>query len=135
MDPVTLIVMALATGAAIGLKDTASAAIKDAYAGLKTMAAKRLASRPDGALVLARHEEAPKTWAPPLSAELTMAGADNDPDLIAAAQTLMRLADEHGFRSGKYNVDLRGSQGVQIGDGNSQYNTFIPLRGASGSER
>ena len=35
MVPVTPIVAALAAGAALGLKDTASVAMKDAYAGLK----------------------------------------------------------------------------------------------------
>lgn len=62
MDPVTLIVTALAAGAALGLKDTASGVVKDAYASLKTLAKKRLADRRDGELVLARHEEAPEMW-------------------------------------------------------------------------
>jgi hypothetical protein len=35
MDPVSFIVAALAAGAAAGLKDTAAAAVKDAYAGVK----------------------------------------------------------------------------------------------------
>jgi hypothetical protein len=35
MDPVTLIVAALAAGAAAGLKPTAEQAVKDAYAGVK----------------------------------------------------------------------------------------------------
>ena len=51
MDPITLIVTALAAGAALGLKDTASSAIKDAYQGLKTLVKKRLASQADGELV------------------------------------------------------------------------------------
>jgi hypothetical protein len=74
MDPVTLIVTARATGAALGLKDTASGAIKDAYGGLKALVTRQLAGRSDGALVLARHEEAPQAWEGPLVAELTIAG-------------------------------------------------------------
>jgi len=35
MDPITLIVSALVAGAAVGTKDTASEAIKDAYHSLK----------------------------------------------------------------------------------------------------
>ena len=42
MDPITLIVTALAAGAALGITDTASSAIKDAYAGLKALVKKRL---------------------------------------------------------------------------------------------
>jgi hypothetical protein len=124
MDPITLIVTALAAGAALGLKDTASSAVKDAYAGLKVLVRKRLAGRPDAEVVLARHEKAPETWQAPLVAELGEAGADRDRDLVAAAQALMSLVDEAGVRAGKYTVDVRGAQGVQIGDRNRQDNVF-----------
>lgn len=43
MDPVSMIVMALATGAAAALKPTAEAAIKDAYAGIKTLIQRKYA--------------------------------------------------------------------------------------------
>jgi hypothetical protein len=46
MDPITLIVTALAAGAALGVTDTASAMVKDAYAGLKALVRKRLGGRP-----------------------------------------------------------------------------------------
>jgi hypothetical protein len=124
MDPVTLIVTALAAGAALGLKDAASTAIKDAYGALKAMAQRRLAGRPDGELALDRHEQAPDTWRAPLQAELTAAGADSDGELAAAAKALMELADPAGSRAGKYRVDVRGSQGVQVGDYNKQKNVF-----------
>jgi hypothetical protein len=124
MDPVTLIVTALAAGAVLGLRDTASAAVKDAYASLKSLVSRRLGGRQDGDLVLARHAESPETWEGPLAAELTAAGAGSDRDLIAAAQALMRLADEAGYKSRKYDVDARGSQGVQVGDHNTQHNAF-----------
>jgi hypothetical protein len=51
MDPITLIVAALAAGAALGIKDTASSAVQDAYASLKAHAKKRLAGRPDAEMV------------------------------------------------------------------------------------
>lgn len=124
MDPITLIVTALVAGAAMGMRDTASSAVKDAYSGLKALVRKRLAGRPDGELVLARHEEAPETWRAPLMEELNQAGTDHDADLIAAAEALMRLVDEAGGRAGKYSVDIRGAQGVQIGDRNQQRNVF-----------
>jgi hypothetical protein len=124
MDPITLIVTALAAGAALGMRDTASSAVKDAYTGLKALVRKRLGGRPDGELVLARHEQAPKTWRAPLMEELNQAGADNDSSLVAAAEALMRLVDDAGARAGKYTVDLRGASGVQIGDRNTQHNVF-----------
>lgn len=124
MDEITLIVTALAAGAALGIRDAASSAVKDAYAGLKALVRKRLSGRPDGELVLARHEEAPETWRAPLTAELDKAGASDDPGLVSAAETLMCLIDEAGARTGKYAVDARGAQGLQIGGRNTQNNVF-----------
>ncbi len=130
MDPVTLIVTALAVGAALGLEDSASAAVKDAYSTLKALVRRRFGGRPDAELVLARHESAPGTWQAPLRAELAEAGADSDPDLVTAARSLMRLIDSVGTQAGKYTVDMRGVQGVQIGDHNKQDNVFNAPRAA-----
>jgi hypothetical protein len=124
MDPITLIVTALATGAVSGITESASSAVKDAYTGLKALVRKRLAGRPDAELVLARHEQAPETWQAPLAAVLVDAGADRDADLVAAAQALLRLADAVGAGAGKYAVDVRGAQGVQVGDQGRQDNVF-----------
>jgi hypothetical protein len=41
VDPVTLVVTAVALGASVGVTETASAAIKDAYAGLKRLLSHR----------------------------------------------------------------------------------------------
>jgi len=60
MDPITLIVTALAAGAALGVQGAASAMVKDAYAGLKALVKKRLGDRPGAELVLAKHERAPR---------------------------------------------------------------------------
>jgi hypothetical protein len=82
--------------------------------------------------VLAEHEAAPHTWETPLAAELTAAGAAGDVDLLTAAQALLSLVDEAGSRSGKYVVTVRDSQGVQVGDRNTQTNTFEAGPGARG---
>ena len=124
MDPITLIVTALAAGAALGAQDTVSTMVKDAYVGLKALVKKRLGGGPSAELVLAKHEQAPETWQVPLMAELAEAGADGDRDLIAAAQVLLDLVSQAEGRTGKYTVDARGAQGVQVGDHNRQDNTF-----------
>jgi hypothetical protein len=124
MDPITLIVTALAAGAASGMTESASSAVKDAYANLKALVRKRLAGRTDAELVLARHEQAPQTWRAPLATVLGDAGAERDTDLLAAAQVLLRLLDAAGARAGKYTVDICGAQGVQVGDRNRQHNVF-----------
>jgi hypothetical protein len=130
MDPITLIVTALAAGAALGVQDTASAMVKDAYASLKALARKRLGGDPGAELVLSRHEQGPEVWQAPLMAELARAGAAGDGDLIAAAKALLDMAGEAGA-AGKYTVDARGALGVQVGDRNRQDNVFkVPADGA-----
>ncbi|MGO8896088.1 MAG: hypothetical protein ACLP8X_29815 [Streptosporangiaceae bacterium] len=128
MDPVTLIVTALAAGAASALQEGASSAVKDAYTRVTALVKRRFASRPKAELVLAEHQAAPQTWEAPLAAELSAVGADGDADLVAAAQALMTLVDEAGSRAGKYAVTVQDSQGVQVGDRNMQTNTFGPRR-------
>jgi hypothetical protein len=124
MDPITLIVTALAAGAALGAQDTVSAMVKDAYAGLKALVKKRLGGGAGADLVLAKHEQAPETWQAPLMAELAETGVDGDRDLIAAAQALLDLVGGVVGPTGKYTVDAGGAQGVQIGDHNRQDNVF-----------
>jgi hypothetical protein len=135
MDPVTLIVTALAAGAALGITESASSAVKDGYAGLKALVRDRLGGGPGAELALARHEQAPETWRAPLMAELEQAGAGSDARLVAAAGTLMRLIDEDCGRAEKYSVDARGAQGVQIGDHARQDNVFhVPPGGLATRE-
>jgi hypothetical protein len=129
MDPITLIVAALAAGGALGLKETASAAVNDAYAGLKALAKKRLGGGPEAELVLAKHEKAPKTWQAPLMAQLAEAGADGDRDLIEAAQALLSLAGGVSIQAGEKSqiisdstvhgnaVQIQSGRDVQIGPG------------------
>jgi len=124
MDPITLIVTALAAGAALGVQDTVSGAVKDAYASLRALVVKRFGGRAAAERVLAQHEDAPQAWREPLAKELVEAGAGRDRALVAAAQAVMSLVDAAGSRAGKYTVDVRGAQGVQVGDHNTQDNVF-----------
>lgn len=124
MDPVTLIVTALAAGAASALQDDAREAVKAAYVRLRFKLKKRFSGRRVGELALAEFEAAPDMWEPQLRAELAATDAADDPDLVDAAQALMGLVDQAGARAGKYVVSIRGGQGVQVGDHNTQINRF-----------
>jgi hypothetical protein len=124
MDPTALIVTALGAGAGSALQDETSAAVKDAYARLKAAVKKKFAGRSKGELVLAEYEAAPQMWKVLLAEELSSADVESDTELIAAAQALMSLVDEGGSESGKYLVTVDESQGVQVGNCNTQTNTF-----------
>ena len=124
MDPVSLIVAALAAGVAAGTKDIAGNVVKDAYTALKEMVSQRLhasrnraATAVDPDTLLAAYAQRPQTWQAPMEEALRAGGAAADADLVAAAQRLLEMADPEGAQRGKYTVDLRGAQGVQIGDG------------------
>lgn len=128
MDPITLIVTALAAGASAGtisaLQDDVKDAVRAAYAKLRGLAKKRVAGNPGAELALAEHEADPRNWQASLAAKLAQAGAADDAGLMAAAKTVMDLVDQAGTRAGKYNLTISGSKGVQVGDGNVQFNSI-----------
>jgi hypothetical protein len=124
MEPISLILAALLTGATKGAAEAAGSAVKDAYTALHDLLRRRLAAKPAAGTAIAEYPADPDNWGPALEAFLRQAGADRDEELVAAAEAVMEEADPDGARAGKYTVDLRGAQGVQVGDGNTQHNTF-----------
>lgn len=116
MDPVSLIVAALAAGASAALKDTAGEAVKDAYGALKTLLRRKLGNAPLAQQVIDKHAEAPEVWEKPLQQELATAQVADDEEVIRAAQELLARDDPDGARSGKYNVTITGGRGIVVGD-------------------
>jgi hypothetical protein len=134
VESVELVVAALAAGAAVGAGETASTAVKDAYAGLKALALRllrRVESVPSEAIavveadaVTAVDDENGVEQRQELAAALTVAGVGEDDQLVVAALRVLELADPAGSQAGKYRVLLHGNKGVQVGDNNVQTNTF-----------
>jgi hypothetical protein len=115
MDPVTLVVAALAAGAAAGAGDVATEAIKDAYAGLKTALKRLFTGRPKGEETLTDYEADPDTYEKPLAKQLEEAGVGEDDEVQAAAERLLKLADQGGIKT-KYHVTVNGGVVGIIGD-------------------
>ena len=116
MEPTTLILSALAAGATAALQETASQAVKDAYAGLKALIQKRFAGKPEAEMALAQHEKKPEVWAAPLQDALVETGADRDEAIIEQAQAVLMLVQPQQVAQGKYNVQIGKAEGVVIGD-------------------
>jgi hypothetical protein len=116
MDPVSLIVAALAAGASAALKDTAGQAVKDAYGGLKALLRRKLGDAPLTQQVIEKHAAAPDVWEKPLQEELASTDVAEDEDVIRAAQALLARVDPEGARGGKYNVTITGGKGIVVGD-------------------
>ena len=79
---------------------------------------------PSAEIILAEHAIDPNSFEAPLSKKLVEAGASEDADLVAAARALMEYLDHEGVESGKYHATIKGSKGVQVGDGNLQVNKW-----------
>ncbi len=118
MEPISLILGALAAGAIAGAQATASEAVKDSYQGLRTLIQSKLADKPSAEIVLAKHEEKPEVWQEPLKAELIEAAADQDQAIINAAQKLMALVNPNPQQTamGKYINQAEKIQGVVQGE-------------------
>jgi hypothetical protein len=113
MEPVSLIVGALAAGAVAGTTAIADEAVRDSYKGLKILVQRKLAGNGDAELVLAKHEQKPEVWKEPLKAELIEAAADQDQEIIKAAEKLITLVNN---QIGSQTIDNR-SGGVYLGTG------------------
>ena len=117
MDPVTLIVTALAAGAAAGRQAIAGDTSKDTYTALKALIQRKFAGKPKAELALAEHEDDPETWQVPLRKALVKEYVDQDQQIIEAAQKVMQLVHPQQAAIGKYNVQITGNvQGFAQGD-------------------
>jgi hypothetical protein len=125
MDPITLILTALAAGATASIQTTAGEAVKDAYTGLKTLIQRKFVGKPSAEVALAEHEKKPDIWKAPLAQGLKETEADQDQDIIAAAQQLIQLAQIQLGDKKNTNVTFQGpAQGTNIGDDNTITQTF-----------
>ena len=116
IDPVALIVTALASGTVTRDVDAALPTVRDAYAGLRVLARTRLDGLPNAELMLAGYEAAPDAWRDRLVAELEQAGAGRDPALVTAAEVLLCLADKAGLRCRYTRSPRRTSRQLQHPD-------------------
>ena len=91
MDPVTLLVSTLALGATAALKDTAGEAVKDGYAGLKSLIVKKFGPKPAVDALEQKPESANKRE----SAAEDLADAAVDEEVVAAAADLAKAVQRH----------------------------------------
>src|SRR5262245_60698269 len=105
VDPVSLIIAAVVAGATAAFKDTASAAVTDAYNGLKALIVRRFGA----AAELEAVEADPEGDHSELRERLAEAAGDEE--VLTRARELLARADP-----AKYQVVVSGGKGVVIGD-------------------
>ncbi|MEP7128521.1 MAG: hypothetical protein ABI729_06625 [Chitinophagales bacterium] len=93
MEPLSLIVAALASGAVAGLKPTAEKAVKDAYEGIKAFLKNKFA----GKVSVDDLEKNPNSESKrgSLKEDLESAGAQEDLELITKAKELIQVVEKH----------------------------------------
>jgi hypothetical protein len=117
IDTVSIIEAALVAGAAASAKDTTSQAVKDAYTGLKTLLIRLFAENPHAQVILDEHKTDPETYEKLLKKLLIEAHADQDADLLAAAEHVMTLVQPQQVGMGKYTIQNTATvQAQNIGD-------------------
>lgn len=117
MDPATAVVTALGAGAGLGVKDTASAVVKDAYAGLKGLLAQRFRGKPAAEAALQEYEASPEAWEARLTEHVRGVGVN---------EQMLQLANRilEATMGASYTVTADRIQGIQQGDLNNQTITF-----------
>ena len=102
MDPVALLVAALAAGATAAAKDISTQAVKDGYAKLKSLIVEKFGHQADVQTALAQVEQKPDSdnRKGVLREELQSAGADKDDELLKQARSLIELLEQQGVKTG-----------------------------------
>lgn len=139
---VDLILDAVMAGAVAGASATATTAVTDAYGAVKDGIGRLLRRRSEDVTaengadeglgeasdvtlretpeeLLAAVEADPDADPAALREALIAADAGQDSELVAAARRVLELVDPDQVRSGKYNVAVHDSTGVQVGDSNT----------------
>ena len=121
MDPISLIITALVAGTTKAATEVAP----DAYKALKAMIKRKFAGNSNAETILSEHEQDPETYEAPLKKKLLEAEVNQDPEIISVAQALLKLVKPQESASGKFNIVFESeAKGIQIGDQNTQTNTF-----------
>ncbi len=129
MDPVSMIAIALATGAAAAFKPTAEQAVKDAYAGLKDLITRKFGVSSEVAKAVEGVEIKPDSAGrqTTLKEELSTANVAQDQDVLQAAQRLLDLIQAHP--DGAAHIQqITGNYNVQADRGSTVHYNAPPQR-------
>jgi hypothetical protein len=116
MEPISLILAALVAGATAATKDTAGAAVKDAYEGFKALIKKKFEKDALAQAMVEAKPEDIKQSEVLLRNKITEAGIDQDVEILKAAAEILRKEDPQGEEEGKYRINVQGDIKGIVGD-------------------
>jgi hypothetical protein len=112
MDPITSILTALVVGAAAGLKPTAEQAVKDAYAGIKSLIKRKYGQ---AKVDILESDPASKEVQNSVRQDLEKAEADKDPQLLAQAKAVLDAIQKYASEeAGAVGVSLEEIKGASL---------------------
>ena len=91
MEPIEVILAALATGAITGVTNVAGTAVKDAYKELVSLVTKKFGSNKEAKSQLDNYLKDSKTWEKPVKKAIQESKIDKDDQVIALARELLKL--------------------------------------------
>jgi hypothetical protein len=121
MEPMALILTALAAGATAAAKDTAGTAVKDAYNGLKHLLKKKFEGDAlTQAVVDAKPEDIDKAEGL-LKTKITEFGVEKDTDILRAAEALLKTLNSGSVtQGGSPRLNIGGNVKGIVGNVNTQ---------------
>ncbi len=128
MDPITAaIVAALTLGVTSGITETSKKAVSDAYEALKGLLKKKFGHESEVMKSVERLEIKPDSTGrqATLQEEVTTAHAEQDPDILKAAQTLLNLISSQPGGS-QYNQYISGNYNAITQSGPATININQP---------
>ena len=117
MDPVTLAIIAgLSAGATSGVSDAAKKAVVDGYEGLKALIKKKFGSNSDVADAIEKLQAKPDSSGrrETLAEELKAVDAGVEPEVLAAARTLLELIK--ALPQGEQHLQVARGRGIAQAD-------------------
>jgi hypothetical protein len=110
------IIAAISRGAVTGASDTAKSAIADAYQGLKALITKKFGDHSDVAEAIDKLEAKPESGARRQSVleELQAINSTSDPELVSAAQSLVKLI--RALPQGEKHIQVADGTGIAQAD-------------------
>lgn len=112
MEPISIIVTALATGAAAGLKPAAEKIIQDAYAGIKALILRKYA---ETSVALLERDPASPAKREVIREELEKRDAGSDQELLTQAKAVLDAVQRHAPEAaGQIGVDLEEIKGASL---------------------
>lgn len=114
MDPITIIVGALAAGAAAGLTDTAAQAIKDAYTGLKSLIQRKYVQA-SASVTMLESDPGSKELQGYVEKQLAKTDAGQDAEVLQQAQATVDAVARYDPEAARtVGIDLQGIKGASL---------------------